>query len=86
MKVRVRQARKKSGKVPTQPAGSTAAKAPQTPEEKLARLRMENESLRADKRTTRADLDSVTEERSILQKATKYCPEQRGTGDPLPVR
>ena len=38
LKVWVRQARKKAGKVPTQPVGSAAAEAPETPEEELARL------------------------------------------------
>lgn len=70
LKVWVRQARKNAGKLPTQaPEG---AEAPETAEEELARLRVENESLRADKRSMRADLDRVTEERAILQKATKY--------------
>lgn len=70
LKVWVRQARKNAGKLPTQaPQG---AEVPETVEDELARLRVENESLRADKRSMRADLDRVTEERAILQKATKY--------------
>ena len=71
LKVWVRQARKKSGKLPTQAPGASA-ETPETAEEELARLRVEVEDLRADKRSMRADLDRVTEERAILQKATKY--------------
>lgn len=71
LKVWVRQARKDAGKLPTQ-APQTATGQQETPEEELARLRVENEALRADKRAMRTDLDRVTEERTILQKATKY--------------
>lgn len=71
LKVWVRQARKDAGKLPTQAPGE-AAEAPETAEEELARLRVEVEALRSDKRSMRADLDRVTEERTILQKATKY--------------
>ena len=71
VKVWVRQARKAAGTIPTRPAGA-AAELPEAPEEELARLRVEVEGLRADKRSMRADLDRVTEERRILQKATKY--------------
>lgn len=45
---------------------------PETPEEELARLRVENDSLRADKRSLRSDVERLEEERAILRKATKY--------------
>lgn len=63
--------RKANGRLPSQRTAGASAD-PETPEEELARLRVENESLRADKRQMRTDLDRVSEERAILQKATKY--------------
>ncbi|WP_166433063.1 transposase [Nesterenkonia salmonea] len=71
LKVWVRQARRAAGKIPTL-APEAAGQRPETAEEELARLRVEVDALRADKRSMRADLDRVTEERRILQKATKY--------------
>lgn len=63
----VKQARQAAGAVPTAPAGH-----PESPEEELARLRIENDSLRADKRSLRSDVERLEEERAILRKATKY--------------
>jgi len=61
------QARKEAGKVST-----SSPDRPETPEEELARLRVENDSLRADKRSLRSDVERLEEERAILRKATKY--------------
>ena len=67
IKTWVFQARKAAGKVPT-----STADHPETPEDELARLRVENDSLRADKRALRSDVERLEEERTILRKATKY--------------
>ena len=53
-------------------AHSAALQEPETLEEELARRGVENEALRTDKRAMRAGVDRLTEERTILQKATKY--------------
>jgi transposase len=67
IKAWVHQARKAAGEVSTSPPDQ-----PETPEEELARLRVENDSLRADKRSLRSDVERLEEERAILRKATKY--------------
>lgn len=71
LKTWVHKARKAAGKVPTYPDGSASGE-PETYEEELARLRIENEALRDEKKALRGDVDRLTEERTILQKATKY--------------
>lgn len=67
IKTWVHHARKASGKVST-----STADHPETPEDELTRLRVENDSLRANKRTLRSDVERLEEERTILRKATKY--------------
>ncbi|WP_413336613.1 IS3 family transposase [Brevibacterium sp. GP-SGM9] len=77
IKTWVFQARKATGAVPT-----SAPAHPETPEEEVARLRVENDSLRADKRSLRTDVERLEEERAILRKATKYF----AAGDDLVIR
>lgn len=63
--------RKAKGKLPSQ-APETPRGEPETEAEELARLRVENQALRDEKRSMRGDLDRLAEEREILRKATKY--------------
>lgn len=63
--------RKAKGKLPSQ-APEAHQGQPETPEEELARLRVENQALRDERRAMRAENDRLAEERTILQKATKY--------------
>src|SRR5699024_11631855 len=70
------QARKEAGKVST-----SSPDRPETPEEELARLRVENDSLRADKRSLRSDVERLEEERAILRKATKYFRSEEHTSE-----
>src|SRR5699024_786422 len=44
---------------------------PRHPRRSLLALRVENDSLRADKRSLRSDVERLEEERAILRKATK---------------
>ena len=53
-------------------AGSGAAAAPVTPEERIARLEAENAALRTENTGLRKDRETLAVERDILRKATKY--------------
>jgi len=63
----VHQARKAAGAVPTAPTDR-----PESAEEELARLRVENADLVDRAKRLRAENDKLVEERAILRKATKY--------------
>lgn len=63
----VKQARQAAGAVPTAPTGR-----PESAEEELARLRVENADLVERAKRLRAENDKLAEERAILRKATKY--------------
>lgn len=65
LKVWGRQARKDAGKIPTRSPGAEPAEA-ETEAEELARLRVENQALRDEKRSLGGDLDLLAEEREIL--------------------
>ncbi|WP_407645353.1 IS3 family transposase [Brevibacterium limosum] len=73
----VHQARKAAGTVPTAAAGH-----PESAEEELARLRVENADLIDRAKRLRAENDKLAEERAILRKATKYF----AAGDDLVIR
>ena len=71
LKTWVHKARKAAGQIPTHPDGADRGQ-PETPADELARLRVEVEGLRAEKKALRTQNDTLCEERAILQKATKY--------------
>ncbi|MDN5806527.1 MAG: IS3 family transposase [Brevibacterium sp.] len=77
VKTWVYQSRKAAGAVPT---GS--ADHPETTEDEIARLRVENADLLERQKRLRAENDQLAEERAILRKATKYF----GGRDELVIR
>ena len=80
IKTWVFQARKAAGKVPT-----STADHPETPEDELARLRVENDSLRADSGPF-ALMWSVWKKNGRFCARPRNISRQRRLGDPLPVR
>lgn len=66
----VHQARKAAGKVPTQAPG-TAQQEPEALEDELARLQVESDTWKAEKKVLRAENETLSEGRAMLQTATK---------------